>query len=102
MVAHWIKIHVYGQTIIKSTDSQTRASISEVEPITRKGKVYYKIGLFVGFNEVDLIEKISNEVTDLIEKNIFITSYPPRYYYTELAWPILQSPRLERLNFDEP
>jgi len=48
-------IHLVGQTIIKSTDSATRASISEVEPLTRKGKVYYKIGLFVGFNDIDLI-----------------------------------------------
>ena len=53
-------IHLVGQTIIKSTDSATRASISEVEPLTRKGKVYYKIGLFVGFNDVDLIEGTFN------------------------------------------
>jgi len=49
-------IHLVGQTIVKSSDSATRASISEVEPLTRRGKVYYKIGLFVGFNDVDLIE----------------------------------------------
>jgi len=53
-------INLVGQTIIKSTDSETRASISEVEPLTRKGKVYYKIGLFVGFNDVDLIEGTFN------------------------------------------
>ena len=53
-------IHLVGQTIIKSTDTATRASISEVEPLTRKGKVYYKIGLFVGFNDVDLIEGTFN------------------------------------------
>ena len=53
-------INLVGQTIIKSTDSATRASISEVEPLTRKGKVYYKIALFVGFNEVDLIEGTFN------------------------------------------
>ena len=52
--------NLVGQTIIKSSDSQTRASISEIEPITRKGKVYYKIGLFVGFNDVDLIEGTFN------------------------------------------
>ena len=45
-----------GQTIIKSNDDATRASISEVEAITRQGKTYYKLGLFVGFNDVDLIE----------------------------------------------
>ena len=53
-------IHLVGQTIIKSTDSATKASISEVEPLTRKGKVYYKIGLFIGFNDVDLIEGTFN------------------------------------------
>ena len=52
--------NLVGQTIIKSTDNQTRASISEIEPITRKGNVYYKIGLFVGFNDVDLIEGTFN------------------------------------------
>ena len=41
-----------GQTITKSTDSETRASISEVEIVTRNRKTYYKIGLFVGFNAV--------------------------------------------------
>lgn len=34
---------------------------------------------------VDLIENISNQVTDLIEKNVFISSYKPRYYYTKLS-----------------
>ena len=52
--------NLVGQTIVKNTDDQTRAavssSVSEVEPLTRKGKVYYKIGLFVGFNERELIE----------------------------------------------
>ena len=49
-----------GQTIIKSTDSATRASVSEIEPFTRNGKTYYKLGLFVGFNDVDLIEGTFN------------------------------------------
>ena len=40
-----------GQTITKSNDPQTKASISEVEIVTRNRKTYYKIGLFVGFNE---------------------------------------------------
>ena len=52
--------NLVGQTIIKSTDSETRAAISEVEPLTRDGRVYYKIGLFVGFNDVDLIEGTFN------------------------------------------
>ena len=40
-----------GQTITKSTDPETKASISEVEIVTRNRKTYYKIGLFVGFND---------------------------------------------------
>ena len=52
--------NLVGQTIIKSNDNDTRASISEVEPITRAGKVYYKIALFVGFNDIDLIEGTFN------------------------------------------
>ena len=50
-----------GQTIVKSTDSETKASISEVEIFTRSGiQSYYKIGLFVGFNDKDLIDGIFN------------------------------------------
>ena len=40
-----------GQTIRKSTDYGTNASVSEVEILTRKNKVYYKISLYVGFDE---------------------------------------------------
>ena len=40
-----------GQTITKSTDSQTTASVSEVEIITRNRKSYYKLSLFVGYND---------------------------------------------------
>ena len=46
-----------GQTIRKSTDSATQASVSEVEIFTRSGiSTYYKLGLFVGFDDRDLIE----------------------------------------------
>ena len=39
-----------GQTIIKSTDPETKASVSEVEIVTVTEKLY-KISLFVGFND---------------------------------------------------
>jgi len=62
-----------GQTIKKSTDSATQASVSEVEVFTRSGiSTYYKLGLFVGFDDRDLIEgtfkvqpstKVSNPVS---------------------------------------
>ena len=46
-----------GQTIIKSSDSATKAAVSEVEIFTRSGiSTYYKLGLFVGFDDRDLIE----------------------------------------------
>ena len=51
-----------GQTITKSTDPSTTASVSEVEIFTRSGistselKSYFKISLFVGYNDRDLIE----------------------------------------------
>ena len=45
-----------GQTIKKSTDNITSASISEVEPFTRNNKQYFKISLFVGYNDVSAVE----------------------------------------------
>ena len=45
-----------GQTIFKSTDTSTNASVSEVEIIKRDGKNYFKLALFVGFSDRDLIE----------------------------------------------
>lgn len=48
--------NLVGQTVRKSTDFNTQASVSEVEIITRRGKTYYKLGLFVGFDEKELIE----------------------------------------------
>ena len=47
-----------GQTIFKSTDLSTNASVSEVEIFSRGSKSYYKISLFVGFSDRDLIEGI--------------------------------------------
>ena len=40
-----------GQTITKSDDSETNASVSEVEIVTRNRKTYYKLSLFVGYND---------------------------------------------------
>jgi hypothetical protein len=40
-----------GQTIKKSTDDTTTASVSEVETITRRGKTYYKLNFFVGYDD---------------------------------------------------
>jgi len=45
-----------GQTIRKSTDYGTNASVSEVEVLTRRNKIYYKISLYVGFDQKPQIE----------------------------------------------
>ena len=45
-----------GQTIVKKTDDQTRAVISEIEPFTRKGILYYKLNLYVGYDDKSAIE----------------------------------------------
>ena len=50
--------NLVGQTIFKSTDTSTNASVSEVEILNRNQKTYYKISLFVGFSDRDLIEGV--------------------------------------------
>ena len=45
-----------GQTITKSSDESTSASISSIEPFRRGDKNYYKLFLFVGYNEFSAIE----------------------------------------------
>ena len=45
-----------GQTIFKSTDSGTSASVSDVEIFTRNNETFYRLGLFIGYNDRDLIE----------------------------------------------
>ena len=40
-----------GQTIFKNNDTTTTASVSEVEIIRRKDKTYYKILLFIGYDD---------------------------------------------------
>ena len=43
--------NLIGQSILKSTDSNTSASVSDVQIINRQGKIYHKIYLFVGYND---------------------------------------------------
>ena len=46
-----------GQTIKKSSDLETQAAVSEVEIFSRPGTgSYFKIGLFIGFDDNSLIE----------------------------------------------
>ena len=49
-----------GQTITKSTDSGTSAAISEIEPFTRNNKQYFKLSLFIGYDESSTIQGTFN------------------------------------------
>jgi hypothetical protein len=44
-----------GQTIQKFNDESTSASISEIEPFTRNNIQYFKISLFVGYNDTSAV-----------------------------------------------
>ncbi len=35
--------------------------------------------------DVPLVEKASREITSLLEQDVFVTSHPPKYYYTRLG-----------------
>jgi hypothetical protein len=42
---------IVGQTLIKTTDENTTASISAIESFSRKGKTFYKIEFYIGNSE---------------------------------------------------
>jgi len=44
-------LNIVGQSIFKTNDSSTTASISAVEPFTRGNKTYFKLSLFVGYSD---------------------------------------------------
>ena len=50
--------NLVGQTIFKSDDLNTSGSVSGVEVFTRSNRTYYKISLFLGFSDRDLIEGV--------------------------------------------
>ena len=50
--------NLVGQTVYKNGDLETNASVSEVEIFSRDGKNYYRIALFVGYSDRDLIKGI--------------------------------------------
>ena len=47
--------NLVGQTVTKSTDSSTSASVSSIESFNRNNQQYYKISLFVGNDEFPTI-----------------------------------------------
>ena len=68
-----------GQTIFKSNDLETNASVSDVEIFTRNNQTFYKIGVFVGYNDRDLVEGIfsipgASRVLEPVEVNANVIS----------------------------
>ena len=70
--------YIYVDELIPGSDEQTRR-VKYFES--------YTLGqtLIIESNNVELVEKVCNEITDLIENDIDITSYAPKYYYTKLG-----------------
>jgi hypothetical protein len=46
-------LKLIGQTIYSSSNPDNFGSVSEVEILIRNSKLYYKIGLFIGFDDID-------------------------------------------------
>ena len=68
----------YEDRLIEGTNERT----NEISIFTG-----YTLGqtLIVESNNVNLVEEACNEITDLIEQDIDITSGSPKYYYTKLG-----------------
>jgi hypothetical protein len=49
-------LKLIGQTVKKSTDENTNASISSVEIFTRKSRTYYQLELFVGYDTESAVQ----------------------------------------------
>jgi len=47
--------NLFGQTIVKTNDSSTFASVSSVETFERNSKLFYKLELFVGYNDSNAV-----------------------------------------------
>ena len=48
--------NLVGQTIYRKNNFRTKAAVSEIEILTRNNKTYYKLALFIGYSNKDLIE----------------------------------------------
>jgi hypothetical protein len=64
-----------GQSIRKSSDTNTYASVSEVEAFTKNNKTYYQISLFIGYNESSDIQGTFNvQGKSLVIENVSVGS----------------------------
>jgi hypothetical protein len=66
-----------------------------VNHYNNEGDFVYQESVFDGYrlkrsfkvtsSDIDLVELLANEVSELIEQDVYITSFPPKYYYTNLV-----------------
>jgi hypothetical protein len=70
-----------------STQNLTRRLYSDDGDYRGEEFAGYRLGqsLEVKSNNVDLVERISREVTELLNQGVNLYSQPPRYYFTGLA-----------------
>jgi len=68
-------------------NKETKSTYSKEGKYTGEVFIGYHLtqSLKIESNEVDKIEKLSREITELINKGVQFNSYAPRYYYTKLA-----------------
>ena len=68
---------------------KTKNHFNNEGDVTDRGSIFngYELSqqVQISSSNINLVESVSNEVTDLIEKDIFITSHSPSYYYTKLS-----------------
>ena len=91
---------IVDEYIIKKGINKNVIVYSAVKTTKRNKAVYSTKGDYIGENfigyeltqsiqieskEVNKVEKISREITELLNKGVEVYSEPPRYYYTKLA-----------------
>jgi len=72
---------------LHETETTTKGTGAKIQVTTRDIMVGWRTtqGVTVASSNVALIEKVSREVTSLLEQGITITSDAPSYYYTRLG-----------------
>jgi hypothetical protein len=78
-----------GNSIIFNSVQTTELRDNKYEAGNYVGSIFrgYQLTqtLKIESQEVALIESVSREITELLNKGVQFNSYPPRYYYTKLA-----------------
>jgi hypothetical protein len=83
--------HLFEAGVDEASVSRSAVSINVRYKQNERGYVTSEVDLYelrqrvsVTSNEVDLVDRLSKEVTALIRDGVELSSQPPQYYYTEL------------------